>query len=1029
LKLLAQLYEETGDLEKAMKTHRKALLKNPKDVGVRVKLVQLLQVQGDLDKAIKEDEALIQAAPQNPDFVFQLAEALIQRGDRKAALEQLSRLEARMGNDQDSLPVLVDFYERIGEKERARHLLERLAGSDLRDPRHLVELGSRYWEAGDKKKAQATWQRIRLVGSDRVQALIALGDVYLDHDLMREALEVYREVMKLAPKELRPIRAYALALERTVTTAPNRESRLRQYEEARRIWEQLLRSFASDKNLAREARQHMVTLWSLSGQLEQHVFPLERQLKANPPGLEAGRLLAEVQMRLQKYADAQATLERVTELAPGDAQSLQRLEQALVQQKKLRGAIEVLKKLLLVEPNLARRYYERMAKYASELYQDDEAIQYAARAVELGPDDAEAHKKLGEMYQQRQQIDQAIAAFRAALSKNDRLFSAYFELAELLLSQGKDEEADKLLRRVVRSAPDEDLVAQAARLSSQINLSRGTLDVLERDLFSVALGNPQKPLYRRLLVEIYGALAFPLVHQAKLSDPKLAEAARAELKKLGERAVKPLLDALGDSRDSQQRVAIELLGHIQNKGAGPALFAFATGPGEQELRVRAMIAVGELRDPALLPKFAGILDAREARLDESDPVIVAAVWSVARMRSPKAARLLKILLSSESPDISALAALGLGLLGDKLAGPRLSSTMRSSDAGPLPRAAAAFALGELGMKSETGMLGELVESRDPTLQVTVLIALSRLGVPAVRHEIADAFMIPEPSVQRAAVSAAMIMATGAYRAPRDPLALSASDTKIDVRALIEELCPVDYTPDERALAFSELSSELSRAAVASVQSSAERASAVMDTLMAGGTRVGFGPLLLDLDRVKPEFADKARRGAEAIAASVVEPVVALMNHPSAEVRTRVVQFLATRSENIAKRALIQALRDPDERVERAAIEGAEHRGGSEAMEAIAGLLKSSGSWPVRLRAASALGNGDAAARPAPVLDALSRAARTDTHALVREAAVIALNRLDRQVALPVLRAMAQSDPEVRLRQLALALSEGAKPPR
>src|SRR5690606_27299000 len=152
----------------------------------------------------------------------------------------------------------------------------------------------------------------------------------------------------------------------------------------------------------------------------------------------------------------------------------------------------------------------------------------------------------------------------------------------------------RLLRRVVRASPDEELVAQATRLSMQVNLGRGTLESLEQELLPVALGNPQRPIYRRLLVEIYGALAFPLAHRARSGNPEQAAKAKAELKRVGERAVKPLLDALGDDRDTQQRIAIELLGHIENKGAGPALFAYATGTAELDLRVRAMLAVGAL---------------------------------------------------------------------------------------------------------------------------------------------------------------------------------------------------------------------------------------------------------------------------------------------------------------------------------------------------------------------------------------------------------------------------------------------------
>src|SRR5205085_5493791 len=131
--------------------------------------------------------------------------------------------------------------------------------------------------------------------------------------------------------------------------------------------------------------------------------------------------------------------------------SLTYLERVLVLSHQLREAIGVLEKLSETDGKRAREYFQRMAGYAAELYQDDEAVRYAARAVELSPDDAEGHKKLGEMYRKRQDVAKSISEFRQAISKNERLFPVYLELAELLLGQGETDDADMLLRRVIRA--------------------------------------------------------------------------------------------------------------------------------------------------------------------------------------------------------------------------------------------------------------------------------------------------------------------------------------------------------------------------------------------------------------------------------------------------------------------------------------------------------------------------------------------------------------------------------------------------
>jgi cellulose synthase operon protein C len=1015
LRMLGSLYEETGQVQKALTTYKQALAKKQNDIATRLKVVQLLQIQGELDEAIKQYEELIRSAPRNPDYVFQLAEALIQRGERQKALEHLKKLETRSEGDEETLAALVDFYERVEEKARAMAVLQRLAKAGATDPRHLVDLGDRYWQEGDKAKALQTWQRIKLVVPDKAKALHALGDVYLEHDMPDKAIEALREAMKLQPKNMTYKKAFALALERTGASAGGNEGRRRQYEEARRIWEQILKEAGDNQHLAREARQHIVTLFSLAGQLEQRITPLDRRLKGTPPDLESGRLLGEAQMRLKRFADAEKTLRLVIKHAPGDAGSLTQLERALVQQRKLRDAIEVLRKLVEAEPKRAREYYQRMAQYAAELYQDDEAIRYAARAVDLSPDDAEGHRKLGEMYRRRQDSERAIGAFRQAISKNDRLFAVYFQLAELLITKGELEEADLLLRRVVRASPDEELVAQAARLSMQVNLGRGSLESLEKELLPVALGNPQKPIYRRLLVEIYGAMAFPLAHLTKSADDPTADKARSELKKIGERAVKPLLDALSDERDAQQRTAIELLSYIENKSAGSALYAYATGSAEAELRARAMIAVGALKDPALLPKLEDLLaPGGDVRSDESDPVVVAAAWSVARMQAKQAGPLLTKLLSSDAPSIRALAALGLGLIGDKKSAATMASVARSLEAGPMPRASAAFALGQIGDKAHVDALAQLAESTDSTVRSTAVIALARLGSTAAPRAIAEALVSPEPALQGAAAAAAIVLATGSYRAPRDPLA--PPEGRVEVRGLIERLVPKGYSADDRAKALVAIAPALESASVAAVQSSPERARAVADALLARGGKPAYGPLTRDLEAASPAWRKDAEAAAAAIAKANVGPFVALVSHPSTDVRARAVLLLATRSEKVAADAVMGALDDPDDGVQRAALDAVMRTKPAGAVDAVVALLGHEKSWPIRVRAAETL--GQIGGKNKHAFEALVAAAKRDGYALVREACVMALSKLDPVGAKATLAEIADKDAEPRVRAAA-----------
>jgi tetratricopeptide (TPR) repeat protein len=1024
---IGQLYEETGQVDKALKAYRQALALDGKDIDVRVKLVHLLHTAGQLDEAIKEYEALIRAAPHNADFVFELCETLIQRGDRDKALKLVEDLERRSGNEADNLAAVADFYERIEEQERAVKVLERLAKVSSGDPQHLIDLGDRYFQHGDKKKAEATWLRIRTVVGNRARAAAVLGEVYLDHDMTSEALESFREAVKLAPANLRYKKQLATALERTAGAL---RSGAHRYREALTMWEQLLSKAGDDALLARECRTHIVSLWGILRELPEKVAPLGAKLAHRPPDLEAGRLLAEVHRRLNKLKESEQTLRKVIKLAPGDEESLLALERVLVLRRELAAAIDVLKKLVDVNPKRAREYYQRMSQYAAELYRDDDAIKYAARAVELSPGDATGHHRLGQMYRRRQDNERAMQEFRKAISKNDRLFRAYFDLAEILISSGKVEDADQLYRRVIRASRDEEFVMRGARLSMQINLGKGTLESLERELLPVALGNPQKPLYRRLLVELYGAMTFPLVHRARFGGGESAKKARDELTRIGTRAVKPLLDALTDENPSQQRVAIEVLAYVQNKGAGPALFMFASGQAERELRVRAMVACGALADPDLLERYEALLLPKqgEGELAASDSIAVAAAWGVARM-GEKGEPLLRQLLRSPSPDIRALGALGLGLAGQREHADALAEVARSPESGPTARAAAVHALGELGTASQRSLLLALTDSPETPVKLAALLSLARLGARAgggipqdLGAVLAQSLLSDDGELRRTAIAAATAIVSADYRRGA---ALPVPDGAVSVTEVLRGLAPSGYRRDEQARALVALKTALTQAALDAVATSPERARVVAELTMSDLMPLIDAPGERTLEAgLRRELA----AAAGAISRATVSGFVGLARHPSADVRKRAIEFLARRPEREAHEAIVSVLSDREPEVCKTALSSL--RSLDQNAAAVTGLLRRSRHWSIRVRAAEALariGNAKPSDRQLAV-QALSHAAQSDRYALVREAALRSLAAIDRAAAAPVLDKVAASDREARLKRIARELKHRREVP-
>ena len=225
-------------------------------------------------------------------------------------------------------------------------------------------------------------------------------------------------------------------------------------------------------------------------------------------------------------------------------------------------------------PARAREIYAQIAELSLSLYRDADALAYAKKAIALGPADAQAQLRLGEVCERRDDVDGAVAAYQRALELDDRLWRVHFTLARLQLRRGDLPQAAKLYRDVIRRAPEEELVVDAARRAIDLEEFLGTLGELERELAPLAYAHPDRKVYQKLLVELYQRHARPLIARAQAGDND----ARRELSRMGDHALRPLLDVLAvdsGAEAAEERQAMALLGELGNPGAAAPLLKLA----------------------------------------------------------------------------------------------------------------------------------------------------------------------------------------------------------------------------------------------------------------------------------------------------------------------------------------------------------------------------------------------------------------------------------------------------------------------
>jgi HEAT repeat protein/cytochrome c-type biogenesis protein CcmH/NrfG len=767
-----------------------------------------------------------------------------------------------------------------------------------------------------------------------------------------------------------------------------------------------------DSALRREARRRVVRLWAATGELPRRIAEFERTFMFSPvagsrpaeqadprkPDIDAGRFLAEAYRALatgrrrgqgdaRQFEAADRVLEHLLELVPGDLESLQALERSRVLRGDLAGALKVLGRLLEADPKNAQSYLGRMAEHSLALYRDDDAIHYAERLLALRPNDAQAHARLGDLYRARQDIAHAIASYERALVLDATEFEVSLKLAEIYVSTAQPQKADPVLREALRKSTDDELVKRAASMLLQLNRGTQELAVLEQFMLPLALARPQRPVYRRALVELYDALIRPSAAGTRDSHLRSTDAS-AEQTALAQRASKPLLEALADTDTSQRRIAVELLGQMGNAYAAVALLTTAEHDGDIVLRRLALLGAAAAAPETLAGRFQVLARAPERRLRD------AAAYGLARMSGSTARAALHELLQSPTPSVRALSLMGQSRSCDAASMPVMRSLL-ATDPSALVRGAAALALGLCRDRTSVTAIAAALRSERDEAALAAAVALGLLGDRTAAESLTEVLFAADPALRTAASWSLRRLAREARPEPPAPT-LGAPDEPLSLGPWLGL-----WMAREPEVATSEMFTTFSGALYASAQAAlvGSRTSARTALALLGGEdpAVSPGPAACRAlrDALQPELRE-------------------LSGHADPQVRAAALLLLA--GGGAADASFVAALDDDDTLVQSAALDAIRSGGpidSAQALERLSGLATHDPRWWVRRRAVLALTEAGAAGVPI-----LVRVLGQDEYAYVREAAANGLGELREPSAWEALTRAAAGDSEIRVRQAA-----------
>jgi len=647
--LLGRLHDEIGEVERAISNFERARDLRPGDPDPREKLIELWRRQGDDDRVREGYRELIDVAPGESQYYFELVRLNMRRGDDDRARTWLNRIRGRFSRQPDVIVRVAETYLKYGWESGALEVYRQLTDIEPDNPNYIISYGETLYRNGDLEKAVQTWERLTQSRLEEADARARLGQVFSEHGMYERAISQYQQAVDRQPDDLEYRRGLASTFERA-----------KKWRRAESTWREVLDRVDTPRKRS-EARGRIIDIYRKQHRLRSKLDEFRAEFDGTDSSREAGYFLAEGHLQLGQFERALDVYERLVEMDgavdDNDVEALLALERIHRQRGNWEEAIEYLEDLAELRPKHRPDYYHRIAEISLRLYRDEQAVEYAMRAVDANPQNADAYARLAEVYRKMGRTGEAIDAYREAWRLNERAFDHAMELGELLEGRGERREALTLYRRVTREADDRARILEAARRAIDLAEQTDQLVDLERSLAQLIFSGRQESVYRKVMLELYERMLSPWESNFQQDSGESDEGDPAGRRGVASRAAPILVDALNSDDISQRAVAVRLLGQLRDQSAAVPLARMVVDPSEP-LRMAAAAALVRTGTS----KAGGTL---RAGLDVSDPEVrEATIWAMGHVGGETArTELMKVLVDGENSEERALAAVGLGRIG------------------------------------------------------------------------------------------------------------------------------------------------------------------------------------------------------------------------------------------------------------------------------------------------------------------------------------------------------------------------------
>lgn len=160
------------------------------------------------------------------------------------------------------------------------------------------------------------------------------------------------------------------------------------------------------------------------------------------------------QLEIAQFDQASASLEKANAQSPEDTKIMIKLADAYLKAGQYDKSAETYKKLIQLNPDDAKYYFNTIVKMYDEAGMPDKAIEATRSMIESNPQDADAIYNLGYMYVKLKKFDEAVETFKKAIEIRPDFEYAYSNLGYCYTQLKKYNESIETYKKLVEINPE-----------------------------------------------------------------------------------------------------------------------------------------------------------------------------------------------------------------------------------------------------------------------------------------------------------------------------------------------------------------------------------------------------------------------------------------------------------------------------------------------------------------------------------------------------------------------------------------------